>query len=178
MHTRQLTKYLLLSTGAWIKSPCAEISWDNQGPNSSWSTAANWSSDVLPAGGDTILFTETSTIPALISVNTSYPDTGSALNLYFSAGHDMTLRGTTGAEFYVNSITIADAHCYTLDISVNGRQAASGTMPMSQAVWDVAEGGTLLIKNAFGTKLGASGSFTKVGTGTLRLGEAIVGNLA
>ena len=178
MHTRQLTKYLLLSTGAWIKSPCAEISWDNQGPNSSWSTAANWSSDVLPAGGDTILFTETSTIPALISVNTSYPDTGSALNLYFSAGHDMTLRGTTGAEFYVNSITVADAYCYTLDMSVNGRQAASGTMPATQAIWDVAEGGTLLIKNAFGTKLGASGYFTKVGTGTLRLGEAILGNLA
>ena len=90
----------------------------------------------------------------------------------------MTLRGTTGTEFYVNSITIADAYCYTLDMSVNGRQTASGTMPMGQAIWDVAEGGTLLIKNAFGTKLGASGYFTKVGTGTLRLGEAIVGNLA
>ncbi len=178
MHSRQLAKSLLLLISPCIKSPCAEISWDNQGQNSSWSTAANWSSDVLPAGGDTVYFSETNTIPALISVNTSYPDTGSALNLYFSAGHDMTLRGTTGAEFYVNSITVADAHCYTLDISVNGRQAASGTMPMSQAVWDVAEGGTLLIKNAFGTKLGASGYFTKVGTGTLRLGEAIVGNLA
>jgi autotransporter-associated beta strand protein len=132
----------------------------------------------LPTAGDTVYFSETSTIPALISANASYPDTGNALNLYFSAGHDVTLRGTTSTEFYVNSITVADANCYTLDMSVNGRQAASGTMPMSQAIWDIAEGGTLLIKSAFGTKVGASGYFTKIGSGTLRLGEAIVGNLA
>ena len=178
MHSRRLAKSLLLLLGPWIKSPGAEINWDNQGGSTSWSSVANWSSDVLPAGGDTVYFSDTNTIPSLISVNTSYPDTGSSLNLYFNAGHDMTLRGTTGTEFYVNSITIADAYCYTLDMSVNGRQTASGTMPMVQAIWDVAEGGTLLIKNAFGTKLGASGYFTKVGTGTLRLGEAIVGNLA
>jgi autotransporter-associated beta strand protein len=178
MHSRHLAKSLLLLIGPWIKSPGAEINWDNQGGSTSWSSVTNWSSDVLPTGGDTVYFLEANTIPALISVNTSYPDTGSALNLYFSAGHDVTLRGTTNTEFYVNSITVADANCYTLDISAIGRQAASGTMPMTQAIWNITEGGTLFIKSAFGTKVGASGYFTKIGSGTLRLGEAIVGNLA
>lgn len=54
-----------------VNAEAATRTWDGGGADSLWSTAANWSSDLVPGAGDNALFDGTNTKAASIPVNTT-----------------------------------------------------------------------------------------------------------
>lgn len=148
----------------------AEIHWDGGGGTGSWGAAANWSGDSRPAAGDTVWIDGVGTLPDMLELDTSYPDTEAPINLVLSAGKDLTLSATPGCELYLKSVTVADAQTYTLRVPRTGTQGSSGTMPATGAVWDIVAGGTLVVRDDIGAKASAAGTWTKTGGGTLRIG--------
>lgn len=156
----------------------AEIHWDGGAGNTLWSQAGNWSGDTVPLPGDTVWFDAASGVPANLTLDTSYPDTGAPINLVFAAGADLAIHAAVGRELYVGSLSVLDAQGYTLHVPRNGTQSASGTMPAAGAVWHIAEGGTLTVLEDFGSKALATGEWSKTGPGTLRLGAVTWGTLS
>ena len=156
----------------------ADIRWDGGAGSANWNAPANWSTDTLPTGNDIAWFDLTASCPTTVLLDTSYPDTGQPLNLVLNAGHNLTIEAATGRELYLNSVRVLDTATYTLHVPRNGLQAASGTMPASGSLWDVALGGTLIVRDDLGSKALAAGSWAKTGAGTLRLGDGVSGTFA
>ena len=146
-----------------------DVHWDGGGGDARWATSANWSGDTAPTAGDTVWF-DAAGMPSAVQLDMSYPDTALPLGLVLAAGHDLTLTASPGCELYLGSVTVADAQTYTLRVPRNGTQGASGTMPCAGAVWDIAAGGTLVVREDFGSKALATGVWSKTGEGTLRIG--------
>ena len=50
----------LLAVGAGALARAATVTWDGEGEDNNWSTAANWSGDAVPGTGDDAVFDDTS----------------------------------------------------------------------------------------------------------------------
>lgn len=67
----QAENFFWLSIPGARFQPSATRTWDGGGATNNWSEAANWSDDIVPAAGDTVVFDATSTKNATLDVNVS-----------------------------------------------------------------------------------------------------------
>lgn len=163
---------------AHVHLTAADVQWDGGAGTTLWGDALNWSSNSLPVAGDTVWFTNGPDTAAALTLNQSFTDSGVPLNLVLGAGHDFRIDASAGCELYLGDVTVLDAQTYTLRVPRTLAQPASGTMPAAGSTWDIAAGGTLIVLEDLGSKVLASGVWTKTGAGTLRLGNGSFGTLA
>jgi autotransporter-associated beta strand protein len=73
-------------------APAATVSWDGGGGNVNWSTAANWSTNTIPADTDDLVFNTGLTSNSVIALGTAR----TASSLTFNTGTSFSI-GTTGS---------------------------------------------------------------------------------
>lgn len=169
---RPLVSSLFFCSSAVFIQTALAVDWDYGATTAIWADASNWNPDGVPAAGDTVNFTSTGNTPDTITLDTSYQDTGSAINLTFAYGKELAISSGATNELYINSLTVSDAHVYTLDIAKNGSQGNSGSMPQAGATWNIGTNGTLVVKTCWGAKSGATAPIlNKSGDGTLKIGD-------
>jgi hypothetical protein len=92
--TRKNTLFSLFTCVAFVlffvlatRTRAATRTWDGGGANNNWSTCANWSSDICPVAGDSVIFDGTSTKDSVIDASAP----ASVASIAMNAGYTGTL---------------------------------------------------------------------------------------
>ncbi|MGE4490227.1 MAG: hypothetical protein AB7E95_11860 [Kiritimatiellales bacterium] len=154
---------------AAIITQAATITWDGEGGDANWSTAANWSTDTVPSSSDGVKFAGTS--PTTVNNDLVGAAFGAAIwnaididstSAYTLNGNRVTLMRDTGNSSSRGYLQMAGAgHTINFDIAINNTYwSVTGTGSAQQINGAISETGA-----AGMTRLKASGD----GTGTLIL---------
>lgn len=145
----------------------ASYTWDGGcGATTTWSCANNWSSDIVPAAGDTITFDNTSdnnsTVDALFNA------TETIVTINISSGYDGTI--TLGTTLHVSTSWVQAAGTFTATnqtLDINGTfLLTAGTFTASSGVTSVASTFTVSGSPTFNHN---SGTFTFDASGSAAL---------
>ncbi len=169
---------LVLACTTWAWGAVVTCTWTGGAADNLWTTAGNWTPS-RPGYGNPILLNDTTLnggVPSTILVGATMPfgTDGTDNGLKITTSHDITFaKSGSGAAMQINSnstVTIDPAdglgHTYIFASSpcptaVNGH---------SDPTFDV-RGSSVMVMDGGSVNLGPT-SFTKKGTGTLRLGDA------
>jgi len=130
------------------------FTWDNGSGDGLWSTAENWSGNVVPSSLDTVIFDETSTANCRLDTSVD------VMNFVVHSGYTGTIDGATD----------------DLDHAVSGYVShAAGTISLGSGTWTVggswaSSGGTL---TEGGDSVYVGGDFTISGTTTNRAASSV-----
>ena len=138
-----------------------------------WNDPANWAAAAVPAAGDTVNFTNMYNAQGTITLNQSYPSTGTGLatlNFNYGTSLAITTNGASNCYLYVTTaVNVNDANTYTINLPAASNE---GFVPKASTTLTVAAGGTLNIETAFTAVSGVTGgNVNKAGAGTLNLGN-------
>ncbi|HLE58275.1 MAG TPA: hypothetical protein VJA85_01370 [Candidatus Limnocylindria bacterium] len=180
--------------GAWLVAAplvqAATRTWDGGGADNNWSTAANWSSNLVPGAADTAVFNATSTKDATIDV------AASVLGVSINMGYTGTITQAAGAPLTVGGSNFSQSAGTFVGgssaITVNGSftvntgsafTATTGTLTVTGAVTLAASvfthnGGTVAFSTSNVTlNLGGGATFNNVqfvsGTKTISAGNTM-----
>lgn len=145
------------------QSLAASYSWDNQGGDLKWSTAANWNGDVVPTSADTVLLTNGVPSGAVISLGASQAISELRIASYSNvpnltignaadnlAGYTLTLTNVYRGDNNGNTQTIAAKIKLAADSTwnivngYNGSVAVSGDVTSDSSVAFIKEGNNTL----------------------------------
>ena len=141
----------------FANSPAADKTWDGGGANNTWNTASNWVGDTVPVANDVLIFAGSTRLTNTnnFAANTQFDginftgDAG-AFNLGGSAAINLG-GGITNSSTSLQTFNMSGGYVVTNNINI-----------------DPGSGGVLFTAGKF---LSTNCSITKIGTGTLFLGQ-------
>ncbi|MCU0781795.1 MAG: hypothetical protein MUF04_11925 [Akkermansiaceae bacterium] len=149
--------------------PLSAQTWTNSSANGLWSTAANWSTGVVPSATTT---TASFTTPGTTGVRLDGADSRSC-NITFGNGGTFVIGNESGDTARLiasgRSYTVSDANAYLINLT-NGSSATEGTLEFGSASsLNVAAGGKLTLDGRYNGLAGAARTINKLGAGALEL---------
>ena len=141
--------------------------WDGEGGDNNWSTADNWSDNVVPSASDTVVFGPTSTKDSTIDA----PFGGTINSLTIGTGYTGTITAarslSMAGDFSIESGIFALA---AQTLSVNNLSIIAGTLSATTGTINVA--GNWASFEAGGTWTRASSTVNLTGSGTVNMKSA------
>jgi autotransporter-associated beta strand protein len=143
----------------------APVVWDNSNATGTWSTGANWDTNVEPTAADDVTF------PLGLGGTITTATTENALSLTFNDAY--TLSGGTLALASGNSINVADGITATINnaLNITGGLSKTGAGTLVLGALNTNPGGTVIsagkIRAANAGALGTTGIVTTVNGGTI-----------
>lgn len=135
--------------------------WDGGGGTLVWTTAANWSGDVLPVSGDDVVFNASGiyTITGVPSLSlNSLSITAGNVTFSSSSASTLTIGGNTGTD-----LVISNGASFILGTNLSITMASSSTADISGA-FTINASRTWTITNSTNCTVGSTGSIINSGT--------------
>jgi fibronectin-binding autotransporter adhesin len=166
-----------LAAGSIAISQAATITWSGAGADNNWQTGANWVNGLVPASGDSLVFTGSLRLAPTLSVNRSIGSitfSSTASSFVLGGVGVYTLNSASG--IVNNSVSNVQTISNSLVLGANQNWGTNvGTLVLNGNISN--SGNLLKIGNNTGITtingiISGTGGFTKAGTGTVVLNGA------